>query len=111
MADTTHKANGHNWVKVVGCVLFVLLVIVLCVGWTLVSINDILNQPSVALRLHSFTDYTVTVVSVVGAGGTPVVGTDTTAAIVHIIFPDGTRIYTDYYAYRLEVCRVMSHDE
>ena len=52
--------------------------------------------------------YSIVIMGVWGDGASPVPGgTGSITAIVHIVFPDDTRIEMQYYAYSLDLCRLI----
>ncbi len=54
--------------------------------------------------------YAIIILGVWGDGASPIPGgTGSITAVVHVVFPDDTRIELQYYAYTLDSCRLI-HD-
>jgi hypothetical protein len=54
--------------------------------------------------------YSIVITGIWGDGASPIPGgTGSITATVHVIFPDDTRIEMQYYAYTLDLCRLI-HD-
>jgi hypothetical protein len=54
--------------------------------------------------------YSIVIMGVWGDGASPIPGgTGSITAIVHVVFPDDTRIEMQYYTYMLDLCRLI-HD-
>jgi hypothetical protein len=52
--------------------------------------------------------YSIVIIGVWGDGASPIPGgTGSITAIVRVVFPDKTRIEMQYYAYTLDICRLI----
>jgi hypothetical protein len=61
-----------------------------------------------AILQRNNNQYSITIVGVWGDDASPIPGgTGSTTALVHVDFPDGSRIEMQYYAYSLDTCRLI----